>query len=123
MRLENTKVIQDDYDDNMHRVISVLRNPVELWQQSGVQMQRTIQNIIFPEGLVYDHTMKDFRKPAEPLLFSFIKEIDEKLPQMAHQSGEFAKSPLAYIKEIDAVLQAVGFEPKPYVEPNSLVSL
>ena len=87
LRVEASARLKSDEPIILDRVVTLLSRPAEIWNKSDVQTKKVVQGIIFPCGLIYDHSIESFRKPDEPLLFTFIKESGANIPQMARPRG------------------------------------
>jgi site-specific DNA recombinase len=79
--------LKDDFGDIMIRVIKLFQKPAKIWEDGSLKMRQTIQTLIFPKGLIYDHAVGDFRKPEKPLLFLAIGQFMDKKTVMAHPGG------------------------------------
>ena len=86
-RLDQFKVVKGNMEEVFERVMGVLSNPADLWLKADLNMKKTIQRVIFPNGLIFSKQDGDFRKPEKAQLFLVIQDRSTKKPQMARPAG------------------------------------
>ena len=88
----------------INEAVILCRNLPQMWQDGGIAMKEGLQNLLFPNGLVYDKKTGAFRT----------SEINFIIAQIARHTGDFAiikkgLSSLFELKSLSAV--RAGFEP------------
>lgn len=69
------------YSSNLKKVIDfavqICQNPFKIWESADLSGKRIFQNLLFPEGIYYNHEFDIVRTPRINSLFAPIPEISE----------------------------------------------
>lgn len=83
-------------------------NPLVLWEKSDLNSKRIFQNLLFPEGIIYNRESDQYRTSRINSFFSLIPQIAKNLK--GHKNGD----PIKFDKIPD-----FGGEPRRSIELNS----
>ncbi|GET24354.1 serine type site-specific recombinase [Prolixibacter sp. NT017] len=105
------------YKSNLEKVVSfaakVCLNPLIMWEKSNLTGKRVFQNLLFPEGIIYNRELDHYRTPRVNSFFSPIPQLARGLT--VNKKGDNVKT-----DKIPAWVIPGGLEPPPR-EPESLV--
>ena len=98
----------DGYKSNLAKVVNfaakVCLNPLILWEKSDLEGKRIFQNLLFPEGIIYNRELDQYRTPRINSFFSPIPQMARALKE--DKNGDFIKT-----DKIPAWVVPPGLEP------------
>ena len=65
----------------------LLLNAARLWQEFSLEQQQRFQQIVFPEGLVFDAFSREFRTPVTCPIFSYLRAVSAGKESVASPTG------------------------------------
>lgn len=96
------------YKSNLKKVIDfateVCLNPLKLWDKSDLDSKRIFQNLLFPEGIIYNRETDQYRTSRINSFFSLVPQIARNLE--GHKKRDFIKS-----DKIPGLVEITGIEP------------
>ncbi len=96
------------YKSNLAKVIKfalkICLNPLILWENSDLDGRRIFQNLLFPEGIIYNRELDQYRTTRVNSFFSLI-------PEIARLSGGHKKGDNVSFDKIPAWVNLEGLEP------------
>ena len=96
------------YSSNLKKVIhyttKICRNPMLLWESSNLENKRIFQNMLFPDGIFYNHELDQVRTTRVNSFFSLI-------PELTRLTGGHKKEDSVNFDKIPALVTLVGFKP------------
>ncbi len=96
------------YKSNLVKVVNFAAktclNPLTLWDKSDLDGKRAFQNLLFPEGIIYNRESDSYRTSRVNSFFSPIPQLASELGKQ--KSGDFIK-----IDKIPAWVNLKGLEP------------
>ncbi len=105
------------YSSNLKNLIDfavkICQNPFVLWDSSDLSSKRVFQNLLFPEGIYYNHELDLVRTSKINTFFSPIPELARVLS--GQKKGDSIK-----LDKIPALVIPTGFEPISK-EPESFI--
>ncbi len=108
------------YSSNLKKVINytikICRNPLLLWESSNLENKRIFQNMLFPDGIFYNHELDQVRTSRVNSFFSLI-------PELTSLTGGHKKGDSVKIDKIPALVIAAGFEPATFCLEGIFISL
>ena len=97
------------YKSNLEKVINfatkICLNPLVLWEKSDLEGKRIFQNLLFPEGIIYDRELDHYRTTRVNSVFSPIPQMARSL--IKQKSGDSIK-----FDKIPAWVVPPGIEPR-----------
>ena len=98
----------DGYTSNLSKIIKyalkICRNPLLLWESSDLENKLIFQNMLFPDGIIYNRELDQSRTPRVNSFFSLIPEIASVL--RGNKKGDFTIS-----DKIPRLVIPTGIEP------------
>ena len=79
-------------------------NPLEMWGKSDLDGKRVFQNLLFPEGIIYNRESDNYRTSRVNSFFSPI-------PQLARDLGGNKKGDFINFDKIPVLVEEEGLEP------------
>ena len=96
------------YKSNLGKVIDfateICLNPLLLWEKSDLNSKRIFQNLLFPEGIIYNRESDQYRTSRINSFFSLIPRIARNLK--GYKNGDSIK-----FDKIPAWVENIGIEP------------
>ncbi len=96
------------YSSNLKKVIDftvrVCLNPLILWNKANLFGKRIFQNLLFPEGIIYNRELDQYRTTRINSFFSLINCVSMGL-------GENKKGESPYLNEKSPLVDPQGLEP------------
>ena len=94
-KYESNQLTQEDFGIVLSSVRDVLRHPHDLWKEGDLERKQLVQQLVFPNRLIYEQTAQNFRKPEKALVYCFLEELPHRKAGLVGQAGlEPATNPL-----------------------------
>ncbi len=103
-KIANTRLDLSNLENLIKRYINMCLDLPSLWEKATFHAKMEIQNIMFPEGILYDREKNDYRTPK-------INAAILLITRLASNLGEGIKRKAALLGGLSNVVGATGFEP------------
>lgn len=87
MKYESSQLTQEDFGVVLSSVKDVLRNPYGLWKEGNLERKQLVQQLVFPNRLIYEQNARKFRNPEKALVYCFLEELPSKKDGMVGPEG------------------------------------
>ena len=104
-KLSNTRIDLSNLEKSIKKYLEMCLNQPILWEKASYHAKDQIQNIVFPEGILYDRENNCYRTPKINSVIRFISGIASGL-------AEGIKRKTALLGGLSNVVGAHGFEPR-----------
>lgn len=95
MKYDSSQLTQEDFGVVLSSVKGVLRNPYGLWKEGNLETKQLVQQLAFPNRLIYEQIARKFRKPEKALVYCVIEEFSAQKAGLVGLAGlEPATKPL-----------------------------
>lgn len=95
MKYESSQLTQEDFGVVLSSVKDVLRNPYGLWKEGNLERKQLVQQLVFPNRLIYEQNARKFRNPEKALVYCVIEEFSAQKAGLVGLAGlEPATKPL-----------------------------
>lgn len=87
MKHDAGQLTQEDFNIVLATVKNLLRDPYNLWKEGDLEKKQVVQQLVFPNRLIYEQIGQNFRKPEKALLFSFLGELTPEKDRLVGPEG------------------------------------
>ncbi len=95
MKHDSSQLTQEDFGIVLSSVKDVLRNPYGLWKEGNLERKQLVQQLVFPNRLIYEQNARKFRNPEKALVYCVIEEFSAQKAGLVGLAGlEPATKPL-----------------------------
>lgn len=103
-KLSNTRIDLSNLEKSIKKYLEMCLNLPVLWEKASYHAKDQIQNIVFPEGILYDRENNCYRTPKTNSVILFISGIASSL-------AEGIKRKTALLGGLSNVVGPLGIEP------------